>query len=134
MHSLTNFRFISLRTTLLRSFATSTEKRKKKEVKEEQPPERVIEMKVTEGQVLEGLNIFAKAPAPVIMPLDQYPAWVWTSIDRVYGPKRTSKEIMESLGGDIDKADEAALYELKRAMKRENTLLIRKNNAKSKFK
>jgi hypothetical protein len=128
-----NFRYIPVR-MILRNYAATPEKRKKKEAKEEKPPERVIKMAVAEGQALEGLNIFAKTTVPIIMPKEQYPPWVWTSIDQVYGQKRSSAEIMESLGGDINKADEGTFYSLKRALKCENTLLIRKNNAKSKFK
>ena len=99
---------------------------------EEKAPEVIPEIRVTAGQTLPGLDIFSKLPAPTIQ--QSYPAWVFTDVDRVYGDKRSSSEIIKSVEGDLGKADDATMYELKRALKRENTAAIRMKNSQSKMK
>lgn len=99
---------------------------------EEKPPEVVPDIRVSEGQVLKGLDIFSKHPAPTIA--KSYPEWVFTDIDRVYGMKKSSSEILKTIDRDIHKADESVMYELTRALKRENTASIRTKNSQSKMK
>ena len=118
-----------------RSFAAGSSGKKgrsKGPAAEEKPPEVVPDIRVQEGQVLSGLDIFSKEPAPTIA--KTYPDWVFSDVDRIYGTKKTSSEILSSLDGDISKADASTMYELKRALKRENTSRIRSKNSQNKMK
>ena len=112
--------------------STGKKGRSKAPAVEEKPPEVVPDIRVTEGQVLTGLDIFSKLPAPTIS--KTYPDWVFTDVDRVYGAKKSSAVILKSLEGDIDKADDAKMYELKRALKRENREGITQKNTQEKMK
>lgn len=112
--------------------STGKKGRSKGPAAEEKPPEVIPEIRVSAGQILKGLDIFSKLPAPTIQ--TSYPDWIYTDIDRIYGTKRSSSEIIKSVSGDISKADDATMYELKRALKRENTEAIRMKNTQSKMK
>ena len=123
-----------LRNGARRGFAAGSSGKKgrsKGPATEEKPPEVIPDIRVQEGQVLSGLDIFSKLPAPTIS--KAYPDWVFTDIDRIYGMKKTSSEILKSVDGNISKADASTMYELKRALKTENTASIRMKNSQSKM-
>lgn len=95
---------------------------------EEKPPERIVEMRPIPGEQLTGLNIFTKKPAPTIQPTEAYPDWVFSDVEKIYGPKPSSVSILKSFNNELSKATEEQLYDLKRALKRENTQEIRRMN------
>jgi hypothetical protein len=98
--------------------------------KAEVPPEKVTEFAPNEGDALEGLNIFAGKGAPVIKSMEEYPEWIFSDVAKVYGPKKSSKELLAEIPDqDVSKATPEQLYEMKRAMKRECTRAIRRRNA-----
>lgn len=110
--------------------------------KEEKPPEKILEYIVSPGQVLTGLDIFSKQPPPTILPLESYPPWLFTDVDHIYGPKKSSSMIIHELEsanangniGNLEGVGEKEMYELKRALKRENRRGIKMKNSLIKLK
>lgn len=95
--------------------------------KGETPPERAVHFVPAAGQKLDSLDIFAKGSAPVIAA--DYPSWVYSDVDRIYGPRIKAEVIYKSIPDrDLSNATPEQVYDLKRALKREATNEIRRSN------